>query len=125
MAVDLMLSIIPAMLIIFLLIEEISFLTSASAASSHNGRTMAVLLSIADYVVKSGAAVHIGDLRYPNWIDEDELDAGFTEELRLKGGLSNLYLGTSYPQDIYQTCIYRFVVSGQDKQIKQLFVCGG
>jgi hypothetical protein len=124
MAIDLMLSVIPIVLIIFLLLQEISFLSTSSASKSHMERTLANLESIADYVVKSGAAVHVDGVRYPNWIDEKNL-SGLAGDLRERTGISELYIGTNYPSTDYENCIYRFVVSGPEKEIKQLFVCGG
>ncbi len=124
-AIDGMVSLVPILLMLVILMETVSFFSDETAKSSHSQKILNKLLAIADYTVKSGAVVHEGEARYPNWLDEQKLDENFTETLRQKTGLSSLYLGVSEPAIRYPICIYRIVVTGNDKKIKQLFVCGG
>ncbi|MFH1520800.1 MAG: hypothetical protein ABID61_04090 [Candidatus Micrarchaeota archaeon] len=122
--IDGMVSLLPILLILFLLAESISFLSNSNAKTSHNQIFFNKLVSIADYTVKSGAAIHQDNIRYSNWIDEQKLNAQFVEDLRQKTDLNNLYISTTSQQN-YSVCIYRLVVVGSNKDIKKLFVCGG
>ncbi|HID72693.1 TPA: hypothetical protein EYP38_02015 [Candidatus Micrarchaeota archaeon] len=90
------------------------------------------IVSIADYVVKRGAAkTDHHDLLgpetvYPNWVDMSALSSLDRESLAEGAGLNNLYIGLDRPEDS-GTCIYRLVVTGSDRrtlQTRQLFVCG-
>lgn len=122
--IDGMISLLPILLIVFLLVESTSFLSNSNAQASHNQKIFNKLISIADYTIKSGAAIHQNNIRYPNWIDEQKINAQFIDNLRQKTGLSTLYIGTEIQQN-YSTCIYRLVVVEHNKEIKKLFVCGG
>jgi hypothetical protein len=93
-------------------------------------------VSIADYTVKSGAAIRNGSIRYPNWLAEGSVTEDYVEGLRKRTGLSRLSIviersdaqntepETGNPP-VSGTCIYRLVVVGQTKEIRRLFVCGG
>lgn len=122
--IDGMISLLPILLIVFLLVQSTSFLSNSNAQASHSQKIFNKLISIADYTVKSGAAIHQANIRYPNWIDEQKLDAKFMEDLRQKTDLKTLYIGTNTQQN-YPICIYRLVVVGNNKEIKKLFICGG
>ncbi|VVC04151.1 Uncharacterised protein [Candidatus Bilamarchaeum dharawalense] len=124
-AIDAMVSLIPILLILIILIETVSFFSNETATGAHHQKIFNRLVGIADYVVKSGAVVEEGEIRYPNWIDEKKLNAITIETLRDGSDLSSLYIGVKSPSLSYSVCIYRIVVIGSEKQIKQLFVCGG
>lgn len=121
---DGMVSLLPILLIIFLLMQSTSLLSNSTSQSSHYQKVFNKLVAVADYTVKSGAAIHHDDLRYPNWIDEQKIDDQFISTLRQKTDLKTLYIST-IPKQNYPICIYRIVVTGSDKTIKKLFVCGG
>ncbi|MFH1785279.1 MAG: hypothetical protein ABH842_02535 [Candidatus Micrarchaeota archaeon] len=124
-ALDGLISLLSVILIIFLLTKTISILSSTDATNARHQKIMNKIIAIADNVVKNSAAIHINDVKYPNWIDEQKLNKNLTENLREKTDLSKLYLGTNPPSETYPICIYRIVVTGDEKEIKQLFVCGG
>ena len=79
------------------------------------------LVSVADYIVKNGAAAGTTDTRYPNWIDEDRLEALDREALAERIGLDEVEADWTPGSG---TCLFRLVVVGQDKEIRKLYVCG-
>ncbi len=79
------------------------------------------LVVIADYIVKDGGAHKEVSRVYPNWIDEDELNAlreSKLDEMRSGLGLSELDFGLEnkgYDGEHGKMCIYRIVVTGPDR----------
>lgn len=57
----------------------------------------------------------------PNWIDENELAKIDQEKLRKDIGLTKLKIGWDAQGN---NCIYRIVVFGELKEIRQLYICG-
>lgn len=124
-SLDALVSLVPILLILLMLWRVSFSLAESSAAIMDRQRTFNKLASIADYTVKSGAAVHEGDLRYPNWIDKSLLSDSYAESLREEAGLDELHIVLGGPPEEPGLCLYRLVVSGQEKAIERLFVCGG
>ena len=145
-----MFSLIPiALMALFVMSISASLLRDA-AERMEKQQTFDKLVSVADYVVKSGAARSDGgsasdsasglvpsfvssSVHYPNWIDESKLDSLDVEKLRTDAGLASLFVSSQRPESIQKTssgaaasvCIYRLVVFGDDKRIGRIFVCGG
>jgi hypothetical protein len=124
MSFDALFSIIPLLLMFVFLLDMMSFIGHDTEQRSHGQDVFDRLVSIADYTVKTGAAKKDDKISYPNWIEEQELTSSYTENLRVRAGLSSLYISLEESGD-YQTCIYRLVVTGEQKTIRRLFVCGG
>lgn len=80
------------------------------------------LTSVADYIVKRGAAYEAEDRVYPNWIDEGKLATLDSGALGRQAGLAYMSAGWSEGQG---TCLFRLVVAGEKKEIRKLYVCGG
>lgn len=131
---DAMFSLIPVLLMLFYALSAASSLSND--AEMRIGRQVAFdkLVSIADYIVKRGAARadSSGDgsawAAYPNWIDEGALDGMDLASLSGKAGLRSLKISMDGPSEGEDNCIYRLVVTGPDRgrlRIRRLFVCGG
>lgn len=120
---DALFSILPIILIVSLAMERSMALARESEEAMHNQQSFDKLVSVADYTVKSGAAVRSNGIRYPNWIDEGALSEEYAVALKNKTGLESLDITMDGPGGD-GTCIYRIVVSGQQKEIRRLFVCG-
>lgn len=121
---DAMLSVLPIMLMVAFLLN--ASLLSASSAEERMRRQELFdkLVSISDYTVKSGAVRRSADIRYPNWLDESLLTSGYTEDLKRRASLGELYISLDEPDEAYGICIYRLAVTGDDKAIRKLHVCG-
>ncbi len=75
------------------------------------------LVMVANYIVKSGAVVEREGVRQSNWIEEAKL-----EKVKEEIGAKYPEVKIAYrPQGTL--CIYRLVAVGEEKEIKQLFVC--
>lgn len=122
---DALLSIIPVMMMLVFLLNISSMLSQGAAETMHRQHVFDKLVSVADYTVKTGAVRRSGDIRYPNWLETGAITSEYIEDLRLRTGLSRLYLSTDGPDEDYPACIYRLIVTGDDKRIARLFVCGG
>jgi hypothetical protein len=118
---DAMMSIIPTMLIFVFLMQSMSMVANSEKERSISQDVFDRLVSVADYTVKSGLAKHEGDLRYPNWLD-NEIDPGYVENLRKKSGFSKLEISFSEPEE--GTCIYRLVAVGPEKKLSKIYFCG-
>ncbi len=121
---DALLSMIPIILIFVFMMNAMFFIGRTTEERSQRQDILDKLVSIADYTVKSGAVVKDGSVRCPNWIEEGKLTASYVDDLRERAGLSELYISLEGPEE-HQTCIYRIVVTGGQKEISRLFVCGG
>jgi hypothetical protein len=124
-SLDALASMVPLLLMIFLLFQASSSLARGSEEGLRAQQRFDKLVSVADYTVKSGAVVREGGLRYLNWVDEGLITEDYIEGLRQQAGLDSLYIRMEEPEVRYPVCIYRIVVSGQGKAIGRLFVCGG
>jgi len=120
---DALFSIIPLLLMFVFLLDMMSFIGHDAEQRSHSQDVFDRLVSIADYTVKTGAVKKDEKISHPNWIEEQKLTSSYTEDLRTRAGLSSLYISLQEPGD-YNTCIYRLVVTGEEKAIRRLFVCG-
>ncbi len=78
------------------------------------------LVSIADYVVKEGAAAESNDAIYPNLIDEQKLNGLDIMDIATRMGISKLKIGWQAGNG---TCIYRLVLDSR-MEIRKLYVCG-
>ncbi|MFH0737151.1 MAG: hypothetical protein V1827_00540 [Candidatus Micrarchaeota archaeon] len=124
-SLDALASLVPILLMLSLLFQASRSMADHSMERMSAQEAYDKLVSIADYTVKSGAVVREGDIRYPNWIDENLLGDGYADALRDEAALADLYIGLAEPDGGYDFCIYRIVVSGEEKAIGRLFVCGG
>jgi hypothetical protein len=122
---DAMLSVVPVMLMMLFLLNLSSLSASSVDERMHRQEVFDKLVSIADYSVKSGAVMRVDDIRYPNWVDGALLTDSYAEDLRVRASLGELYISLREPDDAYQACIYRLVVTGDEKALKRLHVCGG
>ncbi|HSB47618.1 MAG TPA: hypothetical protein VLD37_06405 [Candidatus Bilamarchaeum sp.] len=125
LSLDALFCTVPLILISLLMIRAASELSSKAAARMHSQEVFDKLVSVADHTVKSGAAVKRGGVRHPNWIDETKLTQGYVLGLRETAGLSELYVSLDEPVSDFPVCIYRLVVSGEEKALSKLYVCGG
>jgi hypothetical protein len=123
-SMDALLALLPVLLMIMLLMDAAFFLGENTRAEQGRRETLRKIISAADYTVKSGAAVHDGGVRYPNWLDEGGPGGQYSAELASRLGLPALYIGLAEPEGAYDACIYRIVVVGQEKAIRKLHVCG-
>jgi len=122
---DALLSTIPIMMMLFFLLNISSTISQDAAETMHRQHVFDKLVSVADYTVKAGAVKRAGGMRYPNWLETGLITPAYVEGLRLRTGLSRLYISTLEPDEDYPSCVYRLVVTGDDKRISRLFVCGG
>ncbi|MBU0526902.1 hypothetical protein KKE92_00320 [Candidatus Micrarchaeota archaeon] len=120
---DTLFSIIPILMIFVLLFQSIQFIGLSTEESSRDQDLFDKLVLAADYTVKSGAAVRDGNIRYPNWIEEGKISSSYSEGLRMRYGLNELFISLDTPEES-SMCIYRMVVYGNSKKISKLFVCG-
>ncbi len=108
---------------------NLSWLMSTdSGLSLHRQQTFNKLVSVADHLVKMEAMQDGSGLLRPNWIDDGKLKNLDTAAIRKQTGLTSLTVSLGQPvgqADSEEMCIYRLVVSGQEKTITRLFVCGG
>ena len=121
-SLDALASLVPTLLMLLILWQASTSLAKSSSESMERQETFNKLVSIADYTVKSGAVMREGDLRYPNWMDEGLITESYVESLQKSAGLESLHIGMASGD--HGMCIYRLVVSGEEKSIKKLFVCG-
>ncbi|MBU0532975.1 hypothetical protein KKB44_05780 [Candidatus Micrarchaeota archaeon] len=121
---DAVFSILPQVLMLIFLLNISFFVTHNSAEAIHKQQILDKLVSIADYTVKIGAVKRADDIRYPNWFEANFITPSYVEDLRIRAELSELYISTDKPSENFQVCIYRLVVTGDNKQINRLFVCG-
>ncbi len=124
-SLDAVFSILPLMLMLLLALECSRLMGDWAGMKISRESLFRSVSSAADYTVKSGAAVHDGGVRHPNWLDEGALGDGYAMRLRERLGLGSLYIGLEEPETEYSLCIYRLVVAGQGREIRRLFVCGG
>ena len=123
MSFDALFSMLPIVLISIFVIQTISVVGNKVDSQMEQQDLFDKLVSIADYSVKTGLVKATDSIRYPNWI-ADEIDQIYIERLRMKTGLQRLSISLDEPGENYRICIYRLVVSGEEKQISRLFVCG-
>ena len=119
--IDALMSIIPTLLIFVFLMNAMSLVAESDRRSSEQHDVFDRLVSVADYSVKSGLARHEGDVRYPNWLD-GKIEAAYVEDLREKVGFSTLEISFTEPE--MDTCIFRLVVVGENKEMRKLYFCG-
>jgi len=102
------------------------FLTRSAGEQMLNQEVFDKVVSIADYIVKQGAAktgtIGSEEVRYPNLIDSSKINAGLEQSLAAKAGLSSLTIQLDAPGD-ESTCIYRIVLD-ESEDIRKLYVCG-
>ncbi|MBN1169878.1 hypothetical protein JXA56_02545 [Candidatus Micrarchaeota archaeon] len=115
---DAMFSILPMVLMFSFLIQILYF----TGETNHQQEKFDKLVSIADYTVKIGAVRSEEKIRYPNWIEENKLTVSYIDDLQERMKLDSLHIGFVPGEGL--TCIYRLVVTGEDKKISKLFVCG-
>lgn len=125
LSIDALLSAIPAILIAMALSWTSSELLAKAESHSSDQQAFGKVASAADHIVKIGAVVREGQVRYPNWIDPSLITGRDTESLREALGLESLYVSMEPPGGAYRFCIYRLVVIGKDRTISKLYVCGG
>ncbi len=127
---DALFSILPIVLMLIYTINITSYLTEDTRDRVDRQILFDKLVSIGDYVVKAGAAVHettlFGDTTfYPNWVSEASLFSLSRQDIADKAEVDDLYIGFDRQDDL--TCIYRLVAMGPDRdklQIRKLYVCG-
>ena len=125
---DFMFSIIPLLLMISFTLHVSSHITERTSDYVESQIVFDKIVSIGDYLVKVGGiekeeyGLSVSK-RYPNWIDEKRLESLDVDGIRRDMGLE--YLRVSLDEPGEGTCIYRIVVTGEEKSIRKLFVCGG
>jgi hypothetical protein len=130
-SLDALLCLVPLLLMLILIADAASSFMRSAEQAAHRQRVFDRIVSVADYTVKIGAARHEGGIRYPNWVDADAITAVYSESMRVRAGLSSLYIGLDEPDDVdgadggFPICIYRLVVVGDELEIRKLRVCGG
>ena len=126
-AFDTLFSIIPILLIIIYTFTYANQLQKSYLESLEQTKLENKLVSIANLVVTNLAAKksleqeHDANYIQPNWIVEEELTKVDRENLRKTLNLAQLYIDWE-PEG--KNCIYRLVVFGEQKETRQLFVCG-
>lgn len=124
-SLDAVLSLLPMMLMLALLLRLSDDMAMRAQETLARQQRFDKLVSIAEYTIKSGAAVHEGGYRYPNLIDESALTAEYAESLRKRAGLDSLYISPDEPDDGYPQCISRLYAESGSRGIRILHVCGG
>lgn len=127
-SLDALLCLVPLLLMLILIADASSSFMRSAEAAAHRQLVFDRIVSVADYTVKIGAARHEGGVRYPNWVDAGAITADYSESMRVRAGLSSLYIGLDAPDEgggEYPICIYRLAVVGEDLEIRKLHVCGG
>ena len=126
---DSLLSLLPLLLTVVFTLYAVSHLHKSADTSVAQQEKFDKLVSISEYIVKEAAVkkelgvLPFSSLSYPNWIESEEKPNDINIiQLENRSGISNLHIGF-VPQD-GATCIYRLVVVGESKEIKQLFICG-
>ncbi len=123
-------SLLPVLMLTVFVLGTMQYLLSDSVDKMDSQEKYNLLVSVADYIVKDGGAYKEGEKVYPNWISETELGAVRSQlsEIRSMLGLPGLDFGLEdaegYDGESGKTCVYRLVVSGQEKELDRLFVCG-
>jgi len=135
---DMMLSILPVVLMVAYTLTYVNFITENSDNLIKKQILHNKLVSVANLVVNDLAAKKmfpdspepVASIK-PNWVDETELAKIDVEDLRKSIGLVKLYVGWKNNDnqiddnlDYPKTCIYRIVVYAENKEIRQIFVCG-
>ena len=126
-AFDTLFSIIPILLIIIFTFNYANHLQKTYLESLERTRLENKLVSIANLVVTNLAAKKSTEQEYyanylqPNWIIDQELEKVDQENLRKTLNLAELSISW---ERTGKNCIYRLVVFGEQKEIRQLFVCG-
>jgi hypothetical protein len=124
-SMDAILSLLPVVFMLALAMKASGALAREAQESIHRQQAFDRLVSIADFTIKSGAAVHEGGYRHPNWLDEGAITPEYVESLRSQANLSALYIGDSEPEGDYPLCICRLYAGGESREIRRLHVCGG
>lgn len=128
MSFDAMLTFLPVLLMVVYTTGYADFLNKRALAWMHQQTLHDKLVSISELVVNELAAAktaglgQMADSVKPNWIDEGELDRVNREDIRKGMGLASLAIGW---QPKGKNCIYRIVAVGEQREIRQLFICGG
>ena len=127
MSFDTLFSILPIVLIVTFTFSYAHAINKEYTANLHVSKLHNKLVSVADVTVTKLAAKKDSGLEYysrktyPNWVDQSELDRVNREELKETLNLKELFIGWEKEGS---NCIYRVVVFGDEKEIRQLFVCG-
>jgi len=121
---DALFSLVPMTMMLFFLMNIGASLTKQADGRMERQQAFDRLVSVADYTVKSGAAMRNGSVRYPNWVDGAKITDGYVEDLRAMSGLRELEITMDGPDDRMEFCISRLVVVGGGKHIGRIFVCG-
>ncbi len=124
-SLDAILSLLPMMFMLALVLKASGGMVREAEAAMHRQQAFDRLVSVADFTIKSGAAVHDDGYRYPNLLDEGAITPQYVESLRDQANLTALYIGSDEPEGDYPFCIIRLYVSGENREIRRLHVCGG
>lgn len=125
---DTLFAMLPVLLIIIYTMNVIGYIYANNSEIVSSQGQFDRLYAISDYLVKDLAAKkqlddnNFNSVAYPNWIDPAAVSGVDIGKLEAKSGISNLYIGFDMPQD--KECLYRLVVVGEQKEIRQLFICG-
>lgn len=125
---DAMLTFMPILLMAVYTISYANFLGEKNQNEMRAQILHDKLVSISELVVNDLAAEktswqeQMANSVKPNWIDEDELANVDRDGLASSIGLVKLEIG--WQPGTAGNCIYRLVVAGKQKEIKQLFICG-
>ena len=127
-SLDCMFSILPVLLLISFSAQFSSNIADRTYSGIESQIVFDKLVSVGDYIVKVGGVKDeayglAGKKRYPNWIDERELENVDVEGIKKEMGLNELKISLDVPGE--GTCLYRIVVTGEEKEIRRLFICGG
>jgi len=127
-SLDCMFSILPVLILISFTLQFSSNITERTYSGIESQIVFDKLVSVGDYIVKIEGVKSeeyglTGKKRYPNWINERKLSGVDVEGIRKEIGLDELEISLDMPKE--GTCIYRIVVTGTEKEIRRLFICGG
>ncbi len=128
LALDTLMTFIPILLMSVYLLNYANFLSEKSQNELRAQILHNKLVSVGELVVNDLAAKKTNLLEAsgansvkPNWIDENELSNINRDRLAKDIGLVKLNIGW---QADGKNCIYRVVAFSEQKDIRQLFICG-
>lgn len=122
---DFLFSLIPIFLIVSYTIILSSTLETRTAEKLERQILFDKLVSISNYVVKSGAAKTIGTAFpakkvYPNLISSEDFSQ-IEQNMKLRLRMKSLHIGFENGEGM---CIFRLVVFEPTQQVRKLYFCG-
>ena len=116
---DTMLAALPIIIMMVYTVKMTAIIWESGNMQLETQEKFDKLVSAANYLVNYGLVKKDGDKYYPNWVIG--VDGTVVEKVKEAGGFDYLHVGFEKGSG---TCIYRLIVYGEKKEIRQLFVCG-